>query len=278
MHRTSRGLPASPPDRSTVAVGADRLTTATWGDGPPSVVMLHDGLGSIAEWRDVPARLAARTGQTVLAYDRAGHGSSTPVPTGPWPADWLHREARVLAGPAGRGRRRGPGARRPLRRRVHRRHPRRRSADVGADRAPRRPRLGGDEDVERDPADAGRARPCPGVARAVPRRAGRRLRRLVGGVDQRRVRPLGHPPAGRRGPGTGSGGAGRGRRVRIGRARHDVRPIDRGQRRLPTPARPRPQPPPRGSRRGHRASPARSSLPHLPTIIPHFLDEQTGEL
>ena len=84
MHRTSRRLPTSPPDRSTVAVGADRLTTATWGDGPPSVVLLHDGLGSIAQWRDVPARLAARTGLTVLAYDRAGHGSSTPVPTGPW--------------------------------------------------------------------------------------------------------------------------------------------------------------------------------------------------
>src|SRR3954447_22073524 len=98
MHRTSSDVPASPADRSTVSVEADRLTTARWGDGPPSIVMLHDGLGSIAQWRDVPGRLAARTGLTVLAYDRAGHGSSTPVPAGPWPTDWLHREARVLAG------------------------------------------------------------------------------------------------------------------------------------------------------------------------------------
>ena len=59
--------------------------------------MLHDGLGSIAQWRSVPADLARRTGRPVLAYDRAGHGRSTPTPTGAWPADWLHREAVVLA-------------------------------------------------------------------------------------------------------------------------------------------------------------------------------------
>jgi pimeloyl-ACP methyl ester carboxylesterase len=80
----------------TVHVAGCALTTATWGEGPPEVIVLHDGLGSIAQWRDVPAAIAEATGRTVLAYDRAGHGRSTPVPTGPWPADWLHREARVL--------------------------------------------------------------------------------------------------------------------------------------------------------------------------------------
>ncbi len=69
----------------------------TWGAGPPSIVLSHDGLGSIGQWRDVPERVHAATGQTVLAIDRAGHGASTPVPTGAWPADWLHREADVLA-------------------------------------------------------------------------------------------------------------------------------------------------------------------------------------
>jgi len=59
--------------------------------------MLHDGLGSIPQWRDVPGRVAAQTGMTVMAYERAGHGDSLPVPSGPWPADWLHREAEVLA-------------------------------------------------------------------------------------------------------------------------------------------------------------------------------------
>lgn len=78
-------------------VGGRNLTTATWGTGTPDIVMLHDGLGSIAQWRSVPYEVARRTGLTVLAYDRAGHGSSTPRPSGPWPADWLHREAEVLS-------------------------------------------------------------------------------------------------------------------------------------------------------------------------------------
>ena len=58
--------------------------------------MLHDGLGSISQWRSVPGDVAARTGMTVTAYERAGHGGSLPAPTGPWPTDWLHREAAVL--------------------------------------------------------------------------------------------------------------------------------------------------------------------------------------
>ncbi len=43
-----------------------------------------------------PQDLAQATGLTVMAYDRAGHGSSMPIPSRPWPADWLHREAVVL--------------------------------------------------------------------------------------------------------------------------------------------------------------------------------------
>lgn len=74
-----------------------QLATATWGTGTPEIVLLHDGLGSVEQWGTVPADLARLTGRTTLAYDRAGHGTSTPVPSGPWPPDWLHREADVLA-------------------------------------------------------------------------------------------------------------------------------------------------------------------------------------
>jgi len=80
-----------------VAVDGARLTVSVWGSGRPSIVLLHDGLGSIGQWQRLPADLAARTGRTVLAYDRAGHGRSTPTPAGPWPADWLVREADTLA-------------------------------------------------------------------------------------------------------------------------------------------------------------------------------------
>ncbi len=73
------------------------ITVARWGDGPAEIVLLHDGLGSIDQWRSIPSRIAATTGKTVVAYDRPGHGRSTPIPTGPWPADWLHQEADRLA-------------------------------------------------------------------------------------------------------------------------------------------------------------------------------------
>ncbi|WP_372884845.1 alpha/beta fold hydrolase [Shimia sp.] len=58
----------------------------------PTVVMLHEGLGSALLWRDFPARLAAATGWGVLAYSRAGHGQSDLVDL-PRPIDFMTREA-----------------------------------------------------------------------------------------------------------------------------------------------------------------------------------------
>ena len=72
------------------------LTTRSWGSGPPEIVLLHDGLGSIAQWNDVPERIAAETGATVMAYDRPGHGASDPVPDGPWPTQWLRHNTELL--------------------------------------------------------------------------------------------------------------------------------------------------------------------------------------
>ncbi len=40
------------------------------------LVFLHEGLGSIGQWRDFPAKLAAATGCHALVYDRYGHGRS----------------------------------------------------------------------------------------------------------------------------------------------------------------------------------------------------------
>jgi pimeloyl-ACP methyl ester carboxylesterase len=41
-----------------------------------TVVMLHDGLGSVAAWKDFPEQLADVTGGAVVTYDRPGHGRS----------------------------------------------------------------------------------------------------------------------------------------------------------------------------------------------------------
>ncbi|MEM7095844.1 MAG: alpha/beta fold hydrolase [Actinomycetota bacterium] len=87
---------ASAEDTIDLSDRGGTLQISRWGDGAPSIVMLHDGLGSVAQWRDVPAAIGARTGRGVLAYDRAGHGRSTPVPSGPWPYRWHVDEAHVL--------------------------------------------------------------------------------------------------------------------------------------------------------------------------------------
>jgi pimeloyl-ACP methyl ester carboxylesterase len=44
--------------------------------GKPPLVFLHEGLGSIRQWRDFPAKVAAATGCRALVYDRYGYGDS----------------------------------------------------------------------------------------------------------------------------------------------------------------------------------------------------------
>ncbi len=58
----------------------------------PTLVMLHEGLGSIGLWRDLPARLVDRTGCSVLAYSRHGNGFSS-VLERPRNASYMHDEA-----------------------------------------------------------------------------------------------------------------------------------------------------------------------------------------
>jgi len=63
--------------------------------GSPWIVFLHEGLGSARQWRDFPARLAARTGCGSLAYSRWGYGNSAARPA-PWPLDFLEHEAAAV--------------------------------------------------------------------------------------------------------------------------------------------------------------------------------------
>jgi pimeloyl-ACP methyl ester carboxylesterase len=66
--------------------------------GGPGLILLHEGLGSVSQWRDFPQKLAAATALPVLAYSRAGYGRSSPVPL-PRRFTYMHDEARdVLPG------------------------------------------------------------------------------------------------------------------------------------------------------------------------------------
>lgn len=60
-------------------------------DGP-TLVFLHEGLGSISQWRDFPAQVVAATGLPAVVYARHGHGQSD-VLQQPLGVDFMHREA-----------------------------------------------------------------------------------------------------------------------------------------------------------------------------------------
>lgn len=62
----------------------------------PTLVFLHDSLGSIELWRDFPAALAEATQCNTLVYDRQGYGKSGPF-TSPRAVNYLEQEAEVLA-------------------------------------------------------------------------------------------------------------------------------------------------------------------------------------
>jgi pimeloyl-ACP methyl ester carboxylesterase len=79
----------------TVVAAGKRLEAIAYGAAPgsaPTIVMLHEGLGCIALWRDFPAKLAAATGWGVFVYSRAGYGRSDPVDL-PRPLDYMSQEA-----------------------------------------------------------------------------------------------------------------------------------------------------------------------------------------
>lgn len=66
-------------------------------DGPrdaPLFVFLHEGLGSVAMWKDFPDRLCAAGGWRGLVFSRPAYGTSTPRPADVrWGADFMHRQA-----------------------------------------------------------------------------------------------------------------------------------------------------------------------------------------
>lgn len=59
----------------------------------PTLVLLHEGLGSAAMWNSFPERLAAATGAGVFVYSRAGYGKSSPAEL-PRPLSYMEDEAR----------------------------------------------------------------------------------------------------------------------------------------------------------------------------------------
>ena len=81
-----------------LSIDASELEYRMIGPSPadaPTIVMLHEGLGSAGLWGDFPEKLQAATGAGVFAYSRAGYGASTPAHL-PRPLDYMHVEAREV--------------------------------------------------------------------------------------------------------------------------------------------------------------------------------------
>ncbi len=81
--------------QTPLIVGGKRLEYSCFGPPPdqaPTVVMLHEGLGCVALWRDVPQKLAQQTGIGVFVYSRQGYGQSDPADL-PRSLDFMTEEA-----------------------------------------------------------------------------------------------------------------------------------------------------------------------------------------
>src|SRR5258708_32029380 len=90
-------LAAAPQRFNFPAVNGKRLETLLY---PPAgtnttIVMLHEGLGSVAMWKDFPERVAETTGCGVLVYSRYGHGKSERLAEKRC-VDFMHHEAKVV--------------------------------------------------------------------------------------------------------------------------------------------------------------------------------------
>jgi pimeloyl-ACP methyl ester carboxylesterase len=80
-----------------VVKAAGRSLSYEWteggGRGGPTLIFLHEGLGSIRQWRDFPAKVAAATGCRALLYDRYGYGQSDTLEEARRGVRFMHDEA-----------------------------------------------------------------------------------------------------------------------------------------------------------------------------------------
>jgi len=79
-----------------VTNAAGRSINYEWIEGDaarPPLVFLHEGLGSIRQWRDFPAKVAAATGCRALVYDRYGYGQSEVLQEPKRDVRFMHDEA-----------------------------------------------------------------------------------------------------------------------------------------------------------------------------------------
>ncbi len=91
-------LPMNCDEATRIHLDGCQLEVRTIGNvssGGPILVLLHEGLGCVALWRDFPDRLAQATGLPALLYSRQGYGCSE-VFEAPLEPAFMHHEARAV--------------------------------------------------------------------------------------------------------------------------------------------------------------------------------------
>src|SRR5512140_3705770 len=81
-----------------VEAGGHRLEVARIDLGHaarPTLVLLHEGLGSVAMWRDFPGRLAHAASCNAVVYSRYGYGGSDPLESAR-EVRYMHDEALIV--------------------------------------------------------------------------------------------------------------------------------------------------------------------------------------
>ena len=78
--------------------GAIRQIEYIWvGSSSPAVpvlVFLHEGLGAVSLWKDIPEKLCKKIGARGLVFSRPGYGRSSPgIPGEFWGTDFMHKQA-----------------------------------------------------------------------------------------------------------------------------------------------------------------------------------------
>ena len=86
-------------DQGFLDLGAMRLEYRMIGprpDAAPTIMLLHEGLGSVALWRDFPRKLAEASGLPAFVYSRPNYGRSAASAPLPRPVRYMHDEALLL--------------------------------------------------------------------------------------------------------------------------------------------------------------------------------------
>ncbi|MFK7854752.1 MAG: alpha/beta fold hydrolase [Granulosicoccus sp.] len=95
MNPAAPTLDWSVDSNSVLSVDGVRLETRCYGPPPDkaaTIVLLHEGLGCIDRWKDIPQKLVDVTGHGVFVYSRQGYGRSEPAEL-PRPVDYMTIEA-----------------------------------------------------------------------------------------------------------------------------------------------------------------------------------------